>query len=176
MIEDEWLIKINVDTKPFEDALKLCDKFEDVTGITTAKGKFSKQYHFHYAKPYYNEMRKYLIYIDNKVKTYNLKPFSSWIVESDNGSYHKFHRHSVNGMTHIRPNKNNIATVLFLEVPEDKNKGDFYFLLKKGNDILNNTITPEKGDLLFFPWSVYHGVYPQGNGLRKTVNLDYIYA
>jgi len=176
MIEDEWLRKINVDTKPFEDALKRCGNFKDVTGITTAKGKNTRQYDIQNSKPYYNEMRKFLYYIEDLVDVFKLNPSQCWTVESDEGSYHKFHRHQLNGLEHERPNKNNIATVLFLEVPDNLNKGDFYFILKKNNDILNYTITPKKGDLLFFPWSVYHGVYPQDTGLRKTVNLDYTYA
>ena len=62
---------------------------------------------------------------------------------------------------------------MFLNVPKNKPTGQFYCLLetKEGTELYN--IEPNVGDLLIFPWSLYHGVYPQGEGTRKTINLDF---
>ena len=57
--------------------------------------------------------------------------------------------------------------------PFNTDKGDFYFLLEKNTGTKLHVIKPQIGDLLIFPWSLYHGVYPQGSGLRKSINCDF---
>ena len=65
--------------------------------------------------------------------------------------------------------------MLYINVPEKYPKGEFYCLIEKDNDTILRCFKPKVGDLFIFPWTLYHGVYPQGPGLRKTINCDFVY-
>ena len=175
MIEN-WLIKVNVgDVKPFEDALNnsITDT-EDVTGTTSAEGPNTKQTTLWGCDGYVKYLSNFMKTIDDynisKLDFNNIKSLSAWLVEGQEYSYHRLHRHSPKGDEHIA-NNHNISTVLYLDVPV--NGGEFYFIKETENGTQSHMIQPQKGDLLIFPWSVYHGVYPQGPGIRRTVNLDF---
>ena len=91
----------------------------------------------------------------------NIDLRSAWTVLGKKGTYHTCHRHNTN---------DDIATVLYLESPNSNGpEGNFYFF--DTQDV--HEIKPKKGDLLIFPVTVFHGAYPQGEGLRQTLNLDF---
>jgi hypothetical protein len=174
-----WLIHTNVgDTKPFEKALENYSKDNNVTGNTSAIGPNTKQLELYGMEDYkcllLNHIKK-IRHTNLDLSLFgNVKNYVAWSVEGHEGSYHRLHRHGKVGYDHVR-NNINISTVLYLNVPDKDPKGQFYFLLEKKDGVSFNCITPEVGDLFIFPWSVYHGVYPQGPGLRKTINFDFIF-
>ncbi len=107
----------------------------------------------------------------------NLKPTSCWSVSGDEGSYHRIHRHlPFNGENVEKTNR--ISTILYLDVPS-KTKiadGDFYFVIKEDDEIRSYSIEPKVGDFIVMSANVFHGTYPQSKGLRRTLNMDFIYA
>lgn len=113
----------------------------------------------------------------NLIKTDNLKPTSCWSVSGEEGSYHRIHKHiPPNGEDAEKTNR--ISTVLYLDVPS-KTKiadGDFYFVVKEKNEINSYSIEPQVGDFLVMSANVLHGTYPQSKGLRRTLNMDFIYV
>ena len=176
MIDENWLIKTNVgDVEPYEKALMFYDTAEDTSGKTSAVGPNTKQLDIYGNKRYINLITNFIInnikdpMIDNSKL---LKPWGthSWIVEGHEHSWHRLHRH---GKPKVRENIN-LSTVLYLKVPEEG--GEFYFILEKNTGTERHLIKPTVGDLLIFPWSVFHGVYPQGPGLRRTVNMDFTFT
>ena len=179
MKKENWLIHTNVgDVKPFEKALENYWKNNDVSGDTSAIGPKTKQLELFGIGDYFSLLKDFLKQdederFDNTLLD-NVKNYIAWSVEGHEGSYHRFHRHGKKGFDHIRENTN-LSTVLYLNVPDKDPKGEFYFLLEKEDGVKFNCITPKVGDLFIFPWSVYHGVYPQGPGLRKTINFDFIF-
>jgi hypothetical protein len=101
--------------------------------------------------------------ICSTLNIFNLNISSAWTVLGEKGTYHTLHRHNLN---------DDISTVLYLEVPNIKfpdADGCFYFF--NGEEV--QEIIPKKGDLLIFPATLFHGSYPQGEGLRQTLNLDF---
>jgi len=175
MIDENWLIKTNVgDVKPYEKALMFYDRAVDVSGYTSAAGPNTKQVDLFGTDEYIKLFTNFIIKNVNDQKVNHsalMIPWGThtWTVEGQEHSYHTLHRH---GKPELRCN-DNLSTVLYLNVP--KVGGEFYFILEKNTGIETHVIKPKVGDLLLFPWSVYHGVYPQGPGLRKTVNMDYNY-
>lgn len=87
---------------------------------------------------------------------------SAWTVLGEEGGYHTCHKHNDN---------DDISTVLYLSVPEETNdkQGAIYFFAEN-----NLTVhVPKAGELLIFPVTMHHGTYPQGKGLRQTLNIDF---
>ena len=101
----------------------------------------------------------------------DLKIGNGWCVEGDKGSYHRLHNH-----TFVRENSktdDGIACVLYLDVPNDDDRGEFYYLVNTENGTQLNCLMPNKGDLIIMPKTVWHGVYPQtSEGLRRTLNFE----
>ena len=182
MKKENWYIHTRVNTQPFIDILNQCKDTIDVTGNTSAIGSNSKQirYNTHF-QFYENELKKTLNLIiqerpeyKEKIQLNHLSISSLWSVEGHENSYHRLHKHSDSIDEQIQFD-NCISTILYVNIPKKDPKGEFYFLLEKDNDTILKCINPEVGDLLIFPWTTYHGVYPQGPGLRKTINCDLIY-
>tara|TARA_A100000171_G_C2128895_1_gene145338 strand:- start:892 stop:1413 length:522 start_codon:yes stop_codon:yes gene_type:complete len=100
------------------------------------------------------------IHINKQVKI-----ASGWTVYGQEDSYHTIHVHSSR-------DKNDIATVLYLSTAEviDGHEGNL-FLIPKDDEF--KQFNPIVGDLFVFPTYVMHGTYPQGKGLRQTLNLDF---
>ena len=179
MIEENWLIKTNVNLLyPFERAIEQRKEMIDVSGKTSAIGPNTQQFKL-------NGVDEYMTVLINWIKKNvpnntnldvalfdKIKSHSCWIVKGQEGSYHRSHRHGEDGSDHVRNNRG-ISTVLYVDVPFNTDKGDFYFLLEKNTGTKLHVIKPQIGDLLIFPWSLYHGVYPQGSGLRKSINCDF---
>jgi len=87
---------------------------------------------------------------------------SAWTVLGEKGGYHVCHKHN---------DTDDISTVLYLAVPEETNnkQGAIYFFAE--NNL--NVHIPKVGELLIFPVTMHHGTYPQGEGLRQTLNIDF---
>lgn len=87
---------------------------------------------------------------------------STWTVFGYENGFHRIHKHNTN---------RDIASVLYMTISQNSfNKpGTFYA-------VINGTIEeihPKAGDLLIFPVHVLHGTYPQGPGIRQTLNIDF---
>tara|TARA_R100001463_G_scaffold21796_1_gene52365 strand:+ start:52 stop:528 length:477 start_codon:yes stop_codon:yes gene_type:complete len=122
----------------------------------STKGKNSKQF-------FLDDFSK-LEKISNDIQFFlnkKLKLIRAWTVYGRKGSYHTIHRHNEKHYPHL-------ATVIYLKVPK-KEPGDFTYILNEGYDF----ITPKEGDIFIFPIHIIHGTYPQGEGLRQTLNLDF---
>lgn len=98
----------------------------------------------------------------------SLKITSMWTVLGNEGCFHTIHNHN-------KRNINHISTVTYLEISKNNifQPGSFFSILKGPEE---NTVFehhPNKGDILIFPVWVLHGTYPQGRGLRQTLNIDF---
>jgi hypothetical protein len=49
----------------------------------------------------------------------------------------------------------------------------YYFLNKRENLLLFNSIYPKTNDFFIFPSWIWHGSYPQVKGIRQTLNIDF---
>jgi uncharacterized protein (TIGR02466 family) len=97
---------------------------------------------------------------------------SAWTAIGEKGSYHTIHDHG----------PSNICSVTYLKVPENQEDpaGQIYFVMHGQS---YNTISPPKmqifhvqpkvGMVVIFPSWMLHGVYPQGEGIRQTLNIDF---
>ena len=156
--------KINIDK-----LLPLIDKLQgepvDLSN-RSSRGEKSIQYNlFNYIENFKEAIN---LVVDNLSKNKKYKLLSAWTVIGEEDSYHLVHKH--NGY------KNHIATVLYLKVPKKQfhKSGDFYYFFKdKNGNIKKETISPEVGSLIVMPINTYHGAYPQGEGIRQTLNLDF---
>ena len=97
-------------------------------------------------------------------KNLTLKPLSMWSVYGQENGYHTFHAHNNKELPHL-------ATVTYLDTaePDEQRGGEFYGLL----DNKYFEIKPEVGTFIVLGINVFHGAYPQGKGLRRTINLDF---
>jgi hypothetical protein len=103
----------------------------------------------------------------------SMKVHSAWSVAGDQGSYQTIHQH---GLGHI-------CTVTYLDVPEEdpqSRNGAIYFVLHSEpfNEFSQPVmrylnVKPQAGMSIIFPSWILHGVYPQGPGLRRTINIDF---
>jgi hypothetical protein len=104
----------------------------------------------------------------NENSRLNIK--SAWTVLGFENCFHTIHKHN------LKCEANHVSTVTYLNLPEnDKNRpGSFYAILKDNlgeNTDFNHD--PQFGEIIIFPVWVYHGTYPQGRGLRQTLNMDF---
>ena len=100
-------------------------------------------------------------------KLSSLKLVSAWTVLGYKNSYHTLHKHGAH--------KNHVASVIYLNVPNSKHErdGGFFYVYKKDQEIDYGSHKPRVGDLVIFPVTLWHGAYPQSQGLRQTLNLDF---
>ena len=101
--------------------------------------------------------------------TANLEMTSAWTVIGNKGSYHKLHKHCVD----IETNK--ICSVTYLKTPKKNigENGNFYCAYRKLGQIEYFTYKPRVGDIIIFPVWLLHGVYPQDEGTRQSLNIDF---
>lgn len=107
------------------------------------------------------------------IKWHNLNASRAWSVVGEEGSYHTIHDHG--------PSR--ICTITYLEVPEVSEtpyQGQVYFVLQCDpyspvSHVKHKVvhITPRPGLMVIFPSWILHGVYPQGPGIRQTLNIDF---
>lgn len=96
----------------------------------------------------------------------NLSALSCWTVYGEENGYHLVHRHNNRNAPHI-------STVTYLKtpVPKSANAGNFFYF---NNDNVCE-IAPVEGQMLILPVWLFHGTYPQSEGLRQTLNVDFSY-
>ena len=195
-----WVIVSHINDLSFTDEVKKSVTQEDWSAYTSAKGPNSKQHYI--INPSWMPMQSFTeptgwpalrermgSIVQNEIVNYGLMPHnwiklhacSAWTVLGDEGSYHTIHDHG----------PMNVCSVLYLEVPEPQEvenehdlwkdkSGQIYFVMHGSS--YNNLgvpnfrvfhVSPKKGMLVIFPSWMLHGVYPQGPGLRQTLNIDF---
>ena len=172
---NEWLVLFeNVDTKPFLNAFENADKTEvDILDRSTV-GEKSKQQNLKTIEPIGQLFSNYIQKIRD-IGNNNLTYSYGWCVEGNQGSYHRLHNHTFSKKD-VKVS-DGISCVLYLDVPQGDDKGEFYYLIRKAYTTGLSSIMPKKGDLIIMANSVFHGVYPQKvEGLRRTLNFDFAYA
>jgi hypothetical protein len=103
----------------------------------------------------------------------DLEATSAWTVIGKEGSFHTAHEHG--------PDK--VCSIIYTQVPENQKdpQGQIFFIMH--SDPYSHlsqpnfrvfTINPQKGMIVIFPSWMVHGVYPQGPGIRQTLNIDFI--
>ena len=172
----QWLVKFeNTNTQPYEDWLSTADKTEVSTNDRSTQGG-SRQWNFNkenekdeLGKLFFERMK----YIE-EIKQYPLKEITgAWYVEGNQNAYHRLHNHTQTKVG--APMFDGLSCLLYLEVPDAKDTGEFYFLIKHDDGtIRKSTIMPKKGDMIVMPKTIFHGVYPQSSiGMRRTLNIDF---
>lgn len=182
-INKDWVIQTQLNIDDYRDLIIEATKEieSSVVGKSTS-GDLSKQYdiyHRYNEEPFINlknyiasHVKKALLYCKYITPENNVELKASWVVIGKDYGYHQLHKHN-DRMPHI-------STVIYLEVPEDKNKrniedkdGYLYFITLENNEIKYNYVEPEVNKMLIFPVWVWHGTYPQKKGRRISLNLDF---
>jgi hypothetical protein len=178
---NDWLYLIhNVDTKPFlkgmEEHQKSWHLEKDLLLTKSTRGEQSTQIEYTDAINLSKIFKKQMSEVLDKDYVDKLEPACCWSVQGFEGSYHTMHRHISLNDDHCLPKLPAISTVLYLDVPEKKTKeaGDFYFMLLKEKELKYSSISPKVGDFIVMPSNVFHGTYPQNEGLRRTLNMDFV--
>lgn len=129
--------------------------------------------------------------VQREVVNYGLMPSnwkklhacSAWTVKGEEGSYHTIHEHgplNVSSVTYLEVPPRPINLTPSTEPPKNNNQGQIYFVMDGGpyNSLSVPNfrlfhITPQPGMIVIFPSWMLHGVYPQGPGIRRTLNIDF---
>lgn len=190
-----WLIINQLsDISDIKDMLQDVDK-ENYAEFTSAKGKNSKQHYIippswmpnaeHVFPKDWNIIKeKYSSIIQKELVHHGIFPHiwtrlyakSAWTVKGEEGSWHTIHEHG----------PNSISTIIYTAIPKRNlndppyTSGSVYFVMD-GSCYSETSvpatrvmhINPNEGMLIIFPSYMLHGVYPQGPGLRQTLNIDY---
>jgi len=176
---DDWMYIDNIGEEETNKLLKyvngIINKIEPIDlDKKSTRGPKSKQYEL---LGLIKDKDEQINIVKEKIK-FHLKKFlnkklkpelsSAWTVLGQKDSYHTLHKHNNYNTKHI-------ATVLYLEAPpySKDESGNFYFLFRQGAEIVQHCHKPRKGDLIIFPVWIWHGAYPQQEGLRQTLNLDF---
>jgi hypothetical protein len=164
---------------------------EDWSSHTSAKGENSKQHYIinpswmpsnvHNEPENWHEAKQIITQkVQNEIIFHSVMPgnweklhaCSAWTVKGDEGSFHTIHDHG----------PLNVSSVLYLEVPKSDSPtaGNIYFVMhgEPYNALATPSfrvmhVDPKPGMIIIFPSWLLHGVYPQGPGLRQTVNVDF---
>ena len=174
---NDWILRCNL--QGYYDVIRAKEKINslilennlpnDVSGKSTT-GEGSTQYALlNYSSNEVFEGLKNIIralLIDNNKikKEQNIRMLSAWTAVGVENTFHRIHRHNNVGLNHI-------STVAYLSISDNTpNKpGSFYAIVNNECMELNLNL----GDLLIFPVWVIHGSYPQGGGIRQTLNMDF---
>jgi hypothetical protein len=103
-------------------------------------------------------------------KNSKLKAISAWTILGYKNCFHTMHQHN------SKLKLNHIASSTYISLPQndENHPGNFYAILKDifgENDYFEHD--PKLGEIIIFPIWLYHGTYPQGEGLRQTLNVDF---
>ena len=140
------------------------ENLEDISKEYTTK--YGVQYNLYHSErarealtPLTNVIIEKIKQVSNQIKKVEL--IASWTCIGKKGTYHTAHKHNTN---------DDLVAVLYLACPEATYPdGAIYFI--ENNEVYRHM--PETGDLLIFPATTIHGTYPQGEGLRQTLNMDF---
>ena len=167
---NDWIIIDNISITNISKIVKQGIKTTSSISLDSksSRGDNVKQYDlFEYLNnnPAIDKIKeKILLNLDRHLhlKLNNLKLLSAWTVLGYKNSYHTLHKHN--------KKQNHVSSVLYLNVQEE---GIFYYVYKKNEEIEYGSHKPQVGDLIIFPVWLWHGAYPQSQGLRQTLNLDF---
>lgn len=198
-----WIIVDYVAQEVIDKARCACDNVGkiDYHDVTSAKGENSRQYYFTppvwasdeewesqknnsetkgwggFRDQMTNIVQRELVYHATLPADWEmLHPAACWTVSGDEGSFHTAHDHG----------SESISTILYTEVPDKvestQGRSGQIFLILDGSAYSHMSapsqriihIEPAVGLLLVFPSWIIHGVYPQGPGLRRTVNMEFM--
>ena len=164
---------------------------DDWSDYTSAKGKNSRQNYvinpkwmpkedFVEPKDWSSIKERFETIVQREVVYHGMMPAnwtklhacSAWTVSGEEGSFHTIHEHG----------PMNICSVTYLQVPKNQIPpyGQIFFVLDASpynplstpsSRILH--LTPQEGMIVIFPSWILHGVYPQGQGTRQTLNIDF---
>ena len=173
--ENDWIIKNNIKDKInlFQLRSKISEiiasnNLQDCKDKHSTKGSQSYQFGLkeHLNNFYTLGMLCQDLLNSSKIFSKNIyiKPDNGWTVYGGEDGFHTVHRHNKEIVGYI-------AAVLYLtESYNTKHKPGKFFIFA-GNRA-TEYVTKE-GDLIMFPNHLYHGTYPQGPGLRQTLNLEF---
>ena len=170
----DWIVTLNTQNNVLQlfdelNAIVVSNNIESNLEGKSSTGENIKQYDiFNFCKDnnfigLKNDIRKGLIDAKKINPEEKLDMLAAWAVAGQFDSFHTMHSHSSNA--------SHIATVTYLDLPvcSPHKPGTFYALVN--NKIIH--IDPVVGDVLIFPARIFHGTYPQSDGLRLTLNLDF---
>lgn len=169
-MNNEWILNFSLDCDIKETVENLVKQSEIYTDVISTTGKNSEQYFLDtyqsnvQLKEFLEKLKSKLVEFDLLKINRRIEILGCWTIYGYKGTFHKLHRHN-NDFESV-----DMSLVYYMDVPEyDKyNPGTFYA-------IVNNEpyeYQPNKNDVLLFPVSVLHGTYPQGEGLRQSLNMD----
>lgn len=191
--DSNWVIidSIGKDTLEFARSVLADTDENDWSQYTSAKGPKSKQQYIinpvwmpsqgHKEPAKWPELRStFETLVQRNLVLHSLMPgnwqklhaCSAWTVVGEEGSYHTIHEHG----------PQNVCSVTYLEVPKDQEypAGQLYFVMHGASYNSLSVpatrifhINPQPGTIVIFPSWMLHGVYPQGPGIRQTLNIDF---
>ena len=110
----------------------------------------------------------YFVDVIKKLKDFNnIEVKSVWTVYGQKGMYHRLHNHK----SHDTYHQADYACLIYLNLPQDISENGLFFYINENQEEIS--IVPNIHEALIFPYHVYHGTYPQGEGLRQTLNIEF---
>lgn len=188
-----WLILSSISNNLLTETRNLCllSNDEDFKDYTSAEGSLSKQNYI--TQPPWKEVENFQMpqnwanvekRIIDKVKKelrihnefperwYDIKTNSAWTVLGEKGSYHTVHDHGVS----------TLSVIIYTDTPENQQppNGCVFFIMHSDSPSQFKKIpcrifhvNPCPGMMIIFPSHLIHGVYPQDEGVRRTLNIDF---
>lgn len=110
----------------------------------------------------------YFNHLLKKVKDFNeIEVTNVWTVYGQKGMYHRLHNHK----SHDNYHQADYTCLIYLNLPQDISENGLFFYINENQEEIS--IVPNTHEALIFPYHVYHGTYPQGEGLRQTLNIEF---
>lgn len=173
--EDDWLIKDNLkgkfnlfDLRSRISQIIASNNIPDSKEKKSTKGLNSSQYELkEHLQKFYDigmlcqEMLNLSKIFRGKVF---VRPANGWTIYGNEDGFHTVHRHNQQTIGHV-------AAVIYLSESRNSFHKSGKFFIFAGNRV--NEHDPKEGDILMFPNHLYHGSYPQGPGIRQTLNLEF---
>ena len=122
-----------------------------------------------YVKDFFYDMVKGICERNNIPHFENMEYVNSWTIDGYKGSRHGIHQHS-NPAGLVREG---MSVLLYLNLPEDMSdmKGWFSYIDKDGEWCY---LKPELDTAFIFSHQIPHCALEQGEGLRKTLNIEFL--
>lgn len=178
--ENDWLIKNNIKdridllaTRSKISEIIASNNLQDCKEMHSTKGAHSFQFSLSDHLIHFYEVGMICQELLNSSKIFStrisIRPANGWTIYGGEDGFHTVHRHNKETIGHV-------AAVLYLTESRNTEHKPGKFFIFAGNRISEQTT--KEGDIIMFPNHLYHGTYPQGPGLRQTLNLEFrlIYA
>lgn len=173
--ENDWIIKNNLKDKINLLALRskiseiiALNNLQDAKKAHSTKGLQSFQYFLTDHLIHFYEVGKQCQELLNASKIFptriSISPDNGWTVYGGEDGFHTVHRHNKETIGHV-------AAVLYLSESRNTEHKPGKFFIFAGNQATEHKT--KEGDIIMFPNHLYHGTYPQGPGVRQTLNLEF---